>query len=184
MTYTVLRQLELIANDQTNLYVSLVGSSLNTSIADYVTASSDADLPGQNMTTILRRTTLRGLANAFTAMIDDMLVAYASAQLMIARETAPTPVVVTSSAMPLGEDAYAYATFAVNLAVLLLVIIEGIRTKDWKKLVVIDYYDPAVLVASSAARCRKGVHRDHAVWKCKPVVACYPASGSLTVALR
>lgn len=81
LTHTVLRQLELIANDQTNLCVSLVSSSLNASIADYVTASSDVNLPGQNMTTILRRATLPGLANAFTAMIDDMLVASASAQL-------------------------------------------------------------------------------------------------------
>lgn len=85
---------------------------------------------------------------------------------------------VTSSAMRLGENAYVYATFAANSALLLLVIIEGIRTKSCRGLVIVDYLDTAVFVASSAAT------GDHAVWKHKPVVACHPATGRLAVVLR
>lgn len=36
LTKTAMRQLELISNDQTNIYVSFVGDSLNSSIADYI----------------------------------------------------------------------------------------------------------------------------------------------------
>ncbi|KAG6365635.1 hypothetical protein INS49_007246 [Diaporthe citri] len=132
LRYVLTRQFELIANAQTNLYVSLVGSSFNASIADYVTASGGAGL---------EEATPPGLASAVAVMTDDMLVAYAQAQLMIGGFAAGAPAVVRRQAMRVGEDAYVYAVFVLNVVVILAVLVECLRTRGWRGLVLFDYMD-------------------------------------------
>ncbi|KAI3331479.1 hypothetical protein HD806DRAFT_518499 [Xylariaceae sp. AK1471] len=142
LTYTLIRQFELISNTQTNLYVSLVGSSLNNSISDYLTARGAASPP-------LSEATLRGLENALVAMADDMLVAYASAQIMIQAEQDAVGATTNYAALRVGEDMYIYATFAVNIVVILLIAVEGVRTKGWRGLASLDYLDPGALLLAS-----------------------------------
>lgn len=134
LKYVLTRQFELIANAQTNLYTSLVGNSLNSSIADYLTASNGT-------VSSLREATLPGLANAVTVMTDDMLVAYAQAQLMIGGFMESRPAVVQRQAMRVGEDAYVYALFVFNILIILVMLFECFRTRGWKDLVLFDYMD-------------------------------------------
>jgi hypothetical protein len=151
LTSVVTRQLEIISNAQTNLYVSLVGNSLNASISDYIASqNSTSDQPIS-----LRDATLPGLSNALEAMIDDMLVAYGSAQLMIAEQYTPVPAMFKSTAMRIGQDSYVYAILAVNLMILILFIFEGVRTRCWRQVAVLDYSDPAALIIA-ARRCQTG----------------------------
>jgi hypothetical protein len=147
LTSVVTRQLEIISNAQTNLYVSLVGNSLNASIADYITAHESAS----DQPISLLDATLPGLSNALVAMIDDMLVAYGSAQLMIAKQYTPVPAVFKSTAMRIGQNSYIYATLAVNCVILILLISEGIRTRGWTQVVVLEYSDPAALIVATSA---------------------------------
>lgn len=142
LTHILTRQYELLANAQTNLYASLVGNSLNSSAADYLTASDGTAAS-------LAEATLAGLANAVTAMADDMLVAYAEAQLMVGGFTATTPGVVTRQAMRVGEDAYIYSVFGINIAVVVLLVAEYVRTGGWRGLVSFDYMDLASLCWNS-----------------------------------
>lgn len=128
------RQFELLANAQTNLYTSLVGNSLNSSIADYLTVSNGT-------VSSLREATLPGLANAITVMTDDMLVAYAQAQLMIGGFLESRPAVVQRQAMRIGEDAYVHALFVFNILIILVMLFECFRTRAWKDLVLFDYMD-------------------------------------------
>lgn len=139
LRYVLTRQFELLANAQTNLYVSLVGSSLNSSIADYVTAS------GGGVGVGLEEATPPGLANAVAVMTDDMLVAYAQAQLMVGGFVEGAPAVVQRQAMRVGEDAYVYAVFVLNVVVILAVLVECLRTRGWRGLVLFDYMDVAWL---------------------------------------
>lgn len=134
LKYVLTRQFELIANAQTNLYTSLVGNSLNSSIADYLTVSNGT-------INSLREATLPGLANAITVMTDDMLVAYAQAQLMIGGFLDSSPAVVQRQAMRVGEDAYVYALFVFNILIILVMLFECFRTRGWKDLVLFDYMD-------------------------------------------
>lgn len=136
LRYVLTRQFELLANVQTNLYVSLVGSSLNSSIADYVTASGGVSL---------EEATPPGLANAIAAMTDDMLVAYAQAQLMIGGFVESRPAHVVRQTMRIGEDLYVYTVFFFNVVVILTVLAEYLRTKGWRGLVLFDYMDVAWL---------------------------------------
>jgi hypothetical protein len=146
LTSVVTRQLEIISNAQTNLYVSLVGNSLNASIADYITAHDSAsDRPIS-----LSDATLPGLSNALAAMIDDMMVAYGSAQLMIAKQYTPVPAVFKSTALRIGQNSYIYATLAINCVILVLLLSEGIRTRGWTQVVVLEYSDPAALIVAAA----------------------------------
>lgn len=150
LTQVLTRQFELIANDQTNIYVSLVGNSLNASISDYIIS--------QNSTThemTLEQATPTGLANAFKAMADDMLVAYAGAQLMIADQSYLQYVTITKAAVKVGENIYIRAVFGINIVVIVVVIAEAMRTKLWRKMLTNDYMDPADLIWRSE-RTRQG----------------------------
>jgi hypothetical protein len=101
----------------------------------------------------LRDATLLGLSNALVAMVDDMLVAYGSAQLMIAKQYTPAPALFKSTAMRIGQDTYIYAIPAVNLIILILFIFEGVRTRGWSRVAVLGYSDPAALIIA-ASKCQ------------------------------
>jgi hypothetical protein len=82
-------------------------------------------------------------------------VAYGSAQLMIAEQYTPVPAMFKSTAMRIGQDSYVYAILAVNLMILILFIFEGVRTRCWRQVAVLDYSDPAALIIA-ARRCQTG----------------------------
>lgn len=146
LTKTTVRQLELIANDQTNIYVSLVGDSLNSSIADYISATSKQAIGAVGA----REAVLTGLTNSFTAMIDDILVSYASAQLMIAEAARPVPATIEFQALRFGQNVYIYTIAVINGLVVLCVIGEGVRTGGWKGLLKFNYLDPGSLIVAAS----------------------------------
>jgi hypothetical protein len=143
LTQTLMRQFELISNDQTNLYVSLVGNSFNDSISNYMIAHNGSSELS------LRQATLSGLENALTAMLDDMLVAYASAQVMIQKDTTTTEVMLKSGALRVGEYKYIFAIFVINTIIVLLLAVEAARTRLWADMPPLDYMDPAALMIAS-----------------------------------
>jgi hypothetical protein len=142
LTRTVVRQFELIANDMTNLYVSIVGDALMSS----VTALRASIASPKRMDS---STTLRGVENAITAVTDDMLAAYASAQLMVGNLSQVATADVSISTLTVGQRPYIIAIAVINLVVLLVVIEELIRTKVWHGLPSFNLADPTSLVAAS-----------------------------------
>ena len=142
LTHVLTRQFELIANDQTNLYVSLIGDSFNSSIANYNSSvsSNDSQSPSE------ASATLAGLTNSVTAMVDDLLVAYSSAQLMVMNDTNLVRATVKVHAFRYGSGVYIYLTLAINTVILLLVAEEALRTRGWKDLLYFDYMDPRSLI--------------------------------------
>ena len=85
-------------------------------------------------------------------MIDDMLGAYAAAQLMVAHETGTTAGEVEVLALRFGQDEYIWAIFGVNVLVLGAVVVEAWRTRGWRGLGGFDYMDLGDLVV----RCSRG----------------------------
>ncbi|TVY16414.1 hypothetical protein LARI1_G006951 [Lachnellula arida] len=147
LTYVTLRQFELLSNDQTSPYVSLLGDSFNTSIADY---NSSIAVSNPSLTPIEASASLAGLANSVTAMLDDILVAYASAQLMVANDTILTPATFHVHAFVFGSNVYIYAVFIINTLIILFLIEEILRTRGRKGLSYFDYMDPRSLIISSS----------------------------------
>ncbi|KKP06977.1 hypothetical protein THAR02_00856 [Trichoderma harzianum] len=135
---TVLRQFELIANDETNLYISTVGTAFNASIADFRTY---ADSLGHSNNWTETEIIIAAVENSVTAMTDDMLGAYAAAQLMVGNLTQSTNATLRVTAMAVGEMKYSIVVFVVNIVVILLFLIEIIRTRGWKDLPDFDVAD-------------------------------------------
>jgi hypothetical protein len=146
ITRTVVRQFEILSNDLTNLYVSLLGEALTSSIAAFNMSRSSAS---RNPYTS-EEATLAGLTNSITAMADDMLVAYASAQLMVGRMFTPQTAQVYLYALQFGQPAYIYAIFTLNLLIILAVGAEAVRTRGWCKLSRFNYLDPRDLIVAAS----------------------------------
>jgi hypothetical protein len=145
ITRTVVRQFELMSNDMTNLYVSLLGEAFNSSIAAYKMARAF-----NNQSTTNEEATLAGLTNSMVAMADDMLVAYASAQLMVGRKFTQQPAKVYVYALQFGQPSYIYAIFSLNLLIILAVVFEAFRTTGWSDLGRFNYLDPRDLIIAAS----------------------------------
>jgi hypothetical protein len=146
ITRTVVRQFELMSNDMTNLYVSLLGEAFNSSIAAY--KMSRASMSRDPFTE--EEATIAGLTNSITAMADDMLIAYASAQLMVGRMFTQQPAKTYVYALQFGQPGYIYAIFALNLIIILAVLGEAIRTYGWSALGRFNYLDPRDLIIAAS----------------------------------
>lgn len=146
IAHVVTRQLELISNDLTSFYRSTLGDALNASISDYRTAvaSTHTSLSDEQIA-------LTGLENAIVSFVDDMLVAYASAQLMVGGFGRPANAAVHVSALRLGSRVYIVATAVITGVIVLLVVAEMVRTKGWRGLPAFDYLDNRMLVLGASA---------------------------------
>jgi hypothetical protein len=154
LTGTAMRQFTLIANDQTNIYMSMVGSAMNASITDLKTS-----LSAQNNTEDLDSSeiVLKAVGNSVQAMMDDMLGAYAAAQLVIGGFTQDTPGMIRRSAIGFGEFRFAISIFLINAAIIAAVFVEGIRTRRWTGLPAFDMTDVRqILAATSRGGCGLG----------------------------
>lgn len=146
ITRTLVRQFELMSNDMTNMYVSSLGEAFNSSIAAYKMSRSSMSrdpLTEQDFT-------LAGLTNSITAMADDMLVAYASAQLMVGRHFTQQPARVYLYALQFGQPGYIYAIFTLNLLIIFAVLVEATRTYGWSGLGRFNYLDPRDLIIAAS----------------------------------
>ncbi len=150
LTRTLMRQYELIANDLTEFYRSTLGDALLSSVSSW-NASYNA-----NHTVPEPRATLAGVENALTAMADDMLVAYAGAQMMVANLTGTVPADVQVSAMAVGQPAYIIAVASLNFVVLVLFIVEIFRTGGWRAMHPYDFADPLWILAASYRALKSG----------------------------
>ena len=146
------RQISAYSDHSTSLYQSDVGNALDFSIADYRTSIANSNSENDIV--------LGGLTNSITAVIDDILSLYAGAQTMIQGDIESVPAIVVINAVRFGERLYILAIFLVNLAILLLVIAEAVRTKVWRDLTTFDYCDPysMMYVASGGASTIRQEH--------------------------
>lgn len=149
VTHVVMRQLELIANDLTSYYRSTLGDAFNASISDYRTSVSGGNLSETEIV-------MKGMENAVTSLVDDMLVGYASAQLVVGNFTQSTPARVQVSALRVGSRAYIITSAVITGLITILVLGEGIRVRWWKGLPAFDYQDNRALIVA-ASRGGKGV---------------------------
>ena len=124
--------------------VSPVGEALNTNVRNYQTAHNIS------INSTKSQDILPGITQAIEAMIDDILIGYASAHIMVAQSTKSRPAKFTITALRFGEPKYIYTVFAINFVIVLLVFVQGVVTGLWRYLPALDCLDPrSIIVAVS-----------------------------------
>jgi hypothetical protein len=145
LQFTATRQLALISNDQTNFYQSLVGNSFLSSIGNYNISKSNI-----SSTLSESASTLEGLQNSLTAMMDDILIGYASAQLMVANQATTIPVSISIEGTGFGTASQALGVVLWNFTLIIMFFEEAIRTRGWRGMHGWDYGDLRSIVVSAS----------------------------------
>jgi hypothetical protein len=143
-TMMSLTQVSMINTDS---YTSIVGDAFLSEIAN-VAVATNAPLNGT-------AAVMTGMARAFESMIDDILSAYSSAQLMIAGSDRPetsrtaTDVSAAINAVQFGDRKYIYTILVLNGSLILLLAVEAIRTRVWRDLPAFDSRDVKSVIVGS-----------------------------------
>lgn len=124
----------------TALYVNGLGNAFIDNIKNMQAARDETD----------DASTLAGIEAVLTSILDDAMVAFSSAQIMLLNDTSPAPVVVTSAAYAFGTRGYIYAVVCISFLVTAGYIVEAFRTRGWRGLSKFDFMDvKSVIVAAS-----------------------------------
>ena len=122
-------------------FTSAIGNLLNSNINNVL-------LQKTNETD--EQKTLRGISEAIQVVMDDALVAYGSAQLMLANVTRPVQIHLVVDALTIGTPTYVYIVAGLNAAVVIAVVFEAVRTKGWKGMPRWNYMSVKSTVVSSS----------------------------------
>lgn len=136
----LIRQFELIANDLTNLYESVLADALLASAQAWKVSHGSTDEAEY---------TLRGVENSLIAMADDMLTLYGAAQLMVGHFEQPMTVRVTLAVLRVGVWQYALAATVVNAVIVIAVVVEVIRTGGWRDMPSFDFTNTGWLLLAT-----------------------------------
>lgn len=93
---------------------------------------------------------LKAVEDSLTSMLDNVLLAYSSAQLMLGNDTILKPTTVLIPSIRIGGSAYIYIIAVINFAYLTLYLIELARTRGWKALQRFDYMDIKTLIVGTS----------------------------------
>lgn len=152
--FTTVASLSEVASTK---FTSAIGNMLNSNILNVKLQKK----PGENNDAI----TLRGIAEAMQVVTDDALVAYSSAQLMLADQSQQVPIRIVVQALSIGTGPYIYTVAGINAFILLLVIFEAVKTRGWKGMPRFNYMSVKSTIVSSSiggntvGKKAEGVHK-------------------------
>ncbi|CAD6583814.1 MAG: hypothetical protein ASARMPRED_001511 [Alectoria sarmentosa] len=136
-------QAQYLSSAVTTIYASFIGQSFLSNVENVQTRENHTYITPSDVET--------GVSEALESLIDNSLSIYGAAQVILATDTASVTATVQLMAVKLGEPAYVYISFAINLLVVLIVIVEAIRTRFWNGLPLFNSMDikSAILGASA-----------------------------------
>ena len=137
-----IHSLYLLARMSPSLYVSILGESLSRNVERM--QKQRPYLPRQDVVT-------SAVAESFTAIIDDILVAYGTSQIVNAQDTVATTAHGIVEAAQIGQPFYRNLVWTVNSLIIMIVAFEATRTRCWRSLTRFNYLDSkSVIIAASA----------------------------------
>ena len=138
----VMHSINLLSRMSPSLYVSVLGETLNRNVE-----RMRKQRPGLNLT----QSVTSAVADSFTAIIDDILVAYGASQIVNAQDTTSTVAHGLMEAIQFGHPLYRSSVLVLNFLVILIVLVEIARTRCWKYLTRFNILDiKSAIVAASA----------------------------------
>ena len=137
-----IHSLYLLARMSPSLYVSVLGESLSRNIERM--QKQRPHLPRAEVVTL-------AVAESFTAIIDDILVAYGASQIVNAQDTTLTAAHGIVEAAQIGQPFYHNLVWTLNSLIIMIVAFEATRTRCWRSLTRFNYLDSkSVIIAASA----------------------------------
>lgn len=137
-----MHSLNLLSRISPSLYVSVLGETLSRNVER---------MQKQNAHLSPTEAVLSAVADSFTAIIDDIPIAYGASQISNAHDTASSAARGVVEAVQIGQPFYRHLVFALNSVLILLVVFETAHTGFWHRLTKFDYLDiKSVVIASSA----------------------------------
>ena len=138
----VMHSINLLARMSLSLYVSVLGETLNRNVE-----RMQKQKPHLNRTEAV----FSAVAESFTAIIDDVLVAYGASQISNAHDTTFSASRRTVEAVQIGQRLYRHLVFSLNSLIILVIAFEAFHTRCWISLPKLNYLDiKSVIIASSA----------------------------------
>lgn len=150
-----MHSLNLLSRMSPSLYVSVLGETLSRNVER---------MQKQNPHLSRTEAVLSAVEESFTAIIDDVLVAYCASQISNAHDTTSSAVLGITEAVQIGQPFYRHLVFALNSILILIVLFEAAHTRFWHRLTKFDYLDiKSVVIASSAGggKIAKAVLDEH-----------------------
>lgn len=144
----IVREVTLTSMINTSLYTSVLGDTFISNVANVAAATNTSMDDVSTVTSAVR--------DSLESMLDDMLLAVSSAQLMIAGSITPstslrqTEATIDVNAVKLGQTGYIYGIFVLNAVLLLLWCAEALRTHGWRSLPPFDYRDVKNVIISTS----------------------------------
>ena len=83
-------------------------------------------------------------------MLDDMLVAYAGAQIVIAQSTDSAPMELNVLAARVGSPPFQIAMLTFSTVLFAALAVEALRTRVWRDLSALDFRDLVVAVVAAS----------------------------------
>ena len=123
----------------TTAYVPMLGQALMHNIANVPVS------PGKNSTS-----NLLGVTDAVDSFIDNILLSYASAELMITKDSVPSNITSEETAIVFGKPVYIYLIFTTNLIIFLVYLAEALRTRGWHDLTTFNYMDVKTVIVGAS----------------------------------
>jgi hypothetical protein len=148
----VMANLDLISRMSSNIGISSLGVALGTN-----SAAMNASHPGMPEDEIH----LRATENMIAALVDDLLVAEASRQMIIDNSSVAAPVYKQFDAIRLGSPPFIYISLAINITLVFIVLAESFRTKAWHHLPAFNITNlQSVIAAALLSPPRRPIHDD------------------------
>ncbi|KAK4956234.1 hypothetical protein LTR10_005755 [Elasticomyces elasticus] len=145
ITANAINSVNLLSRMSSSIYTSVLGDALARNLVSVIDQTDPAD------TKIKQSEVLRSLEDSFSAVLDDILGAYGAAQIVLSRDTDVVSVIPTGRTTRIGEPIYIYLAAGLTGLVLLVQLVEIVRTRCWSGLVVLNIFDVrSVIVAASA----------------------------------
>ena len=123
----------------TTAYVSMLGQALMHNIANVPVGPGNVSVSN-----------LLGVSDSVDSFIDNILLSYASAELMITKDFLPSDVVSEEEAIVFGKPVYIYLIFTTNLIIFLVYFAEALRTRGWRDLTTFNYMDVKTVIVGAS----------------------------------
>jgi len=143
LTKVIFKDIQYISQNDTTLYVSLLGNALQLNANNVMLRQGASGLDSE--------IALQAVEDSLESILDNIFLSFAMAQIMVSNDTQTAHFTVTIPSVEIGSSVYLYITFAINTAIICLFAVSAWATRFWHNNPMFDITDikSSILAASA-----------------------------------